>query len=380
MEVKKVAIIEHVGGYGGMDYYDYGLAYGLALNGLVVDYHTCNQTKLRDFENVHTYFTFANIWDKNKWLKILLFFRLYLKAFFLAKKGGLQIVHLHIFDFTMRNLILVVFSKLFSFKLVLTVHDVVSFFGRSHRLSEKYILKWVDGVIVHNQSAYIDLKKRHTSNNILNRKDLAIIPHGNYLPFIEATEDFPKKAESLKILFFGQIKSVKGIEILLEALNIVIRKKHNIHLTIAGKPNKVDFELYSQLIKDLGIGKNVTTILRYISDDEIDDFYRTNDLVVLPYKIISQSGVLLLSMSYGLPVLTSDLPAFTEVIKDNINGFIFETEKPESLADKLVEISENRDLLNYVRLNSNKLIREEYDWGRIGTKTMKYYDQILNRK
>ena len=363
-----------------MDYYDYGLAYGLALNGLVVDYHTCNQTKLRDFENVHTYFTFANIWDKNKWLKILLFFRLYLKAFFLAKKGGLQIVHLHIFDFTMRNLILVVFSKLFSFKLVLTVHDVVSFFGRSHRLSEKYILKWVDGVIVHNQSAYIDLKKRHTSNNILNRKDLAIIPHGNYLPFIEATEDFPKKAESLKILFFGQIKSVKGIEILLEALNIVIRKKHNIHLTIAGKPNKVDFELYSQLIKDLGIGKNVTTILRYISDDEIDDFYRTNDLVVLPYKIISQSGVLLLSMSYGLPVLTSDLPAFTEVIKDNINGFIFETEKPESLADKLVEISENRDLLNYVRLNSNKLIREEYDWGRIGTKTMKYYDQILNRK
>lgn len=380
MEVRKVAIIEHVGGYGGMDYYDYGLAYGLALNGLEVDYHTCNQTRLRDFENVHTYFTFANIWDKNKWLKILLFFRLYLKAFFLAKKGGLQIVHLHVFDFTLRNLILVVFSKFFSFKLVLTVHDVVSFFDRSHWSCEKYILKWVDGVIVHNQSAYIDLKKRHTSDNILNQKDLAIIPHGNYLPFIEATEDIPKESESLKILFFGQIKSVKGMEILLEALNIVIRKKHNIHLTIAGKPNKIDFELYSQLIKDLGIGKYVTTILRYISDDEIDDLYRTNDLVVLPYKIISQSGVLLLSMSYGLPVLTSDLPAFTEVIEDNKNGFIFETEKPESLANKLVEISENRELLNYVRLNSNKLIREEYDWGRIGTKTMKYYDQILNCK
>ena len=61
MEIMKIALVEHVGGHGGMDYYDYGLAYGLGSNNISVSYHTSNETNMRIFDNVHTYYTFGNL-------------------------------------------------------------------------------------------------------------------------------------------------------------------------------------------------------------------------------------------------------------------------------------------------------------------------------
>ena len=74
MGIKSVALIEHVGGYGGMDYYDYGLAYGLGLNNITVSYHTCNETNMRIFNNVDTNYTFGNLWKKNKVFRFILFY------------------------------------------------------------------------------------------------------------------------------------------------------------------------------------------------------------------------------------------------------------------------------------------------------------------
>jgi glycosyltransferase involved in cell wall biosynthesis len=369
----KVSIVDHVGGHGGMDYYDYGLAYGLGVNKVFVNFHTCNETKIRDFDNVDTHHTFGDLWKKIRIIRIILFFKGYLKSFLLAKKNKVQVVHLHFFDFTFRNLILMFFSKFYSFKTIVTIHDVISFFNMSNKISEYYILKLADGIIVHNQTSFNDLKSKHS-----NLSKVSIIPHGNYLPFINKIEKPKIISQNLKILFFGQIKEVKGLEILLEALKISVSTNRKIQLTIAGKPNKTNFKKYNELIEELFLEDNVTTNLRHIDDSEIESFYKNSDLIVLPYKMISQSGVLLLSMSYGLPVLTSDLPAFTEIISDNKTGFIFESENSESLADKLIEIYDNRNLLPKVTQNSNVLIQEKYDWRLIGKKTKEFYQHILN--
>lgn len=373
MEISDIAIIEHVGGHGGMDYYDYGLAYGLGANKIAVNYHTCNETNIRKFDNVETYHTFGNLWKKNKVLRMILLLKGYLKSFFSAKKNKVQVVHLHFFNFTVQNFILIFFTKFFPFKTIVTVHDVFSFFNMSNRVSENYILKWADGIIVHNQASLNDLKSKHS-----NLSEITIIPHGNYLPFINKIKDLQNNSETLKILFFGQIKEVKGLEILLEALKIAVEKNKKIHLTIAGKPSRTDFKKYTELIDDLCLKENVTAVLRYIDDPEIEKFYKNSDLIVLPYKMISQSGVLLLSMSYGLPVLTSDLPAFTEIISDNNTGFTFESENSKSLANKLIEIYDNRDLLYKVSVNSNRLIKEEFDWRYIGKKTKEFYQHTIN--
>ena len=55
-----------------------------------------------------------------------------------------------------------------------------------------------------------------------------------------------------------------------------------------------------------------------------------------------------MTLSYEKPVLVSNLPPLKEVINDNVNGFLFESEKPASLSEKINNNEENRDSQNSI--------------------------------
>jgi len=71
MKKMSVGIVEPVGGHGGMDYYDYGLAMGLGNAGVFVRYYTCNQTNIREYHNTETIVCFRNMWKRNFVIKSL---------------------------------------------------------------------------------------------------------------------------------------------------------------------------------------------------------------------------------------------------------------------------------------------------------------------
>ena len=59
-------------------------------------------------------------------------------------------------------------------------------------------------------------------------------------------------------------------------------------------------------------------------------------MIVLPYKIIFQSGVLMMSSSFNVPVIVSDLEPFLDIIENQINGLVFKVNDVKSLAEKLI--------------------------------------------
>jgi len=120
----KIAIIEPVGGKGGADYYDYGLAYGLASNNIEINYHACSKTKGRDFDGVVNCPTFKNVWSKPKFLKLFLFIQYYQKAIKHAKNSKCTLVHFQFFSFTIPNFLALLLSRIYRLKTVVTVHDV----------------------------------------------------------------------------------------------------------------------------------------------------------------------------------------------------------------------------------------------------------------
>ena len=65
---------------------------------------------------------------------------------------------------------------------------------------------------------------------------------------------------------------------------------------------------------------------KFIPHSLVKYYYAASELVVLPYKKIYQSGVLMMTLSYEKPVLVSDLPPLTEVINDKVNGYVFKSE------------------------------------------------------
>lgn len=364
----KVAIIEPVGGHGGMDYYDYGLAYGLFLNDIEVFYYTCDETFIRFESFIHTKSFFKKAWQGTKIQKLIAHIRGYNKVWVDCKKNKINIIHFHYFDFSFLSLIVLYISKILGFKIVGTIHDVDSFVGRNHPKLDNRCIGLLDGVIVHNKASYNEFQEK------IKRRNIIIIPHGNYCYFVNK---LPRREIDgrINLLFFGQIKEVKGLDILLKGFSIAVKKRPNLRLIIAGRPWKTSSDKYLNLIKDLNIDKFVTTHFSYIPDEEVEKYYRDSDLVVLPYRRIYQSGVVLLSMSYGRACLTSDLLPFKEIIQQGINGYMFKSESIDDLAECLINLDINK--MEDVEKRAFNCVSKDYDWKIVGERTSSFYRNIL---
>ena len=91
---------------------------------------------------------------------------------------------------------------------------------------------------------------------------------------------------------------------------------------------------------------------KFIDYEDVEHYYCSSDLVVLPYKKIYQSGVLMMTLSYERPALVSDLPPLIEVITDNENGFSFASENEDDLTDKIIKIILDKENLERVAIYS----------------------------
>jgi glycosyltransferase involved in cell wall biosynthesis len=215
---------------------------------------------------------------------------------------------------------------------------------------------------------------------------ISVIPHGNYLDTISDIPQKDKARNKLRlpddakiILFFGQIKQVKGLDILLRAMKNVSLVYPDVLCVIAGRPWKLEFCEYELLIQSLKLEKNIVTDIRYIPDDDIRFYYSACDLVVLPYRRIYQSGVLLQAMSYQRPVLVSDLPGMTEIVSDGVNGYVFESGSHEALAEKIISFFNNRDASNKVGVRGMQYVKASHDWVSIGARTRDLYLECLSK-
>ncbi len=373
----KVAIVEPVGGHGGMNYYDFGLAQGLVDAGADVTVYTCDQTTIPVGKPFEVKITFKKIWGKtNKAVRGIRFYFCLLKTLLDIKRNHIHMVHYHFFHYTIMENLCVRLARFFVSEIVVTAHDAQSFTGHSSGTTARKILARTNKIIVHNRVTKEELMK----NARVPARKITIIPHGNYLSSIPA---IPSRVESRKklrllsghpiLLFFGQIKKVKGLDLLLNAMPAILAEFPDLKLVVAGKEWKDEFSKYDRLIVKNNLQENIVLHIRYIPDKEVPLFYRSADLVILPYRKIYQSGVLLLAMSYKVPVVVADLPGMTEIIRDNHNGFLFTAGRVSSLSRRIIDALSSAQQLKQTAEEGYRTVVENHNWCTIGQQTLKAY-------
>lgn len=375
----KVAIIEPVGGHGGMNYYDFGLLDGLELAGMAVSLYTCDATEIPE-KNIHcTYCFFKRIYGKSpKAIRFLRFIVGLLKSLGHARINGAKLVHYHIFQYSLLEFLEVVATRFLGMRFVLTVHDVESFSSKKNIFMTKFILRRAQGIVVHNTIS---------NQSVLNLvpeavHKISIIPHGNYL---EHVKEAPSLEDARKILgipfdsqvalFFGQIKKVKGLDILLHAWKDVVKNNSKALLVVAGRLWKEDFKYYLDITEQCCLENSVKFDIRYIPDDEALLYYSAADVIVLPYRKIYQSGVLLMALSHAKAVVVSNLPGMTEVIKDCENGFVFRDGDTFDLSVTITRILSNADLRAAAAFKGLDTVTTQHDWYKIGEITKAFYEK-----
>lgn len=382
MNSVSVALIEPVGSHGGMDYYDSGLSGGLTCQGVPVTWYTCDKSSPCGNVPFQMKQTFVGIWGKDPaWLRGLRYVRGLFASLADSKSRGANIAHFHFFHVGVLEFLGVLLSRIYGLKVVATIHDVESFkAGRTSTTLLTITYNLCSRLIVHNKVSCDELlQKCNVSADVVR-----IIPHGSYLGLVspkialdKARSKLGLPLDSKVILFFGQIKEVKGLDLLVEAFGKNHKELEPVTLLVAGKVWKDSFSKYQDLIDQYNINNICSLHIRYIPDDELSTFYSAADIIVLPYHRIYQSGVLLMAMSYGVPVLASDLLGMREIITDGENGFLFPAGDADDLGRVLIRVLNDKKLLDKVAEKARIEMLTKFGWDEIALKAIQVYKEVI---
>ncbi len=245
------------------------------------------------------------------------------------------------------------FAKLLIKRFFVTIHDVEKHpGGRGHGvLSVKMTMKIAKKNVCLVSETQAKLFKKYYGFE----PPVFQLPIINYYRDISTNNPVKKQSDKLNFFFFGSIEQYKGIETLLEAAEILEKKDMNYCLNIYGKVKYDSPELF-QKIKTL---KNVNFYDLYINYEDVHSMYIQNDVLVLPYKQVTQCGPLLIAFDEKVPVLSSDLEGFKEYIENGKNGIFFNN-TADDLADKMEYLMNNPSLIFTIKENLKTETHEKY--------------------
>lgn len=248
-------------------------------------------------------------------------------------------------------------NKIFGHSLKIIVnHDPVPHSG-ANKLSV-YLMerpfKKADIVIVHSKK-FLDF----VTNKYKKVEYFPLGPHNVYKSVPNKKTIVEYNSNKINFVFFGRITAYKGLDLLAKAYKLLsVEHDKSVSLTIVGNG---DFKAYESLYKDL---PNCKIINRWILDEEVESVFTGNNLVsVCPYKDGTQSGVVLVSYEYGIPVIASRTGGIEEQVFDNKTGFLIEANNLEQLVNSMEKFVNQPTLIKSMQ-NNISFYLESISWSK----------------
>ena len=256
---------------------------------------------------------YPNIFQGWIFKRILLLVISYIKfliAIIRLKKNEIIIVSLY---GTYVDLGLLLISKISKNKVLLDVHEIVDDNREGLTLSIlfKYAFRLCNNkIIAHSEKVVDNLKLSGFNNRII------FTPHINYevcsnfnLSNVGTEIKYTFQKGFIYFLFFGNIIPSKGIFDLLSTIEKIDFNNSHAKIIIAGKDRLNNIKNYPKYKE---ISQKSFLILRHINDDEMKYLFSKSNYVLLPYKDISQSGVLEMAINFRKPILSSGIKYFKD--------------------------------------------------------------------
>jgi glycosyltransferase involved in cell wall biosynthesis len=139
------------------------------------------------------------------------------------------------------------------------------------------------------------------------------------------------------VLFFGNVRPYKGLADLIDAFPQVARASNAI-LVVAGTFFE-SVDSYRARVEELGIRDAVRLFDEYIPNEDVASLFAMSDLVVLPYRSASQSGVIPLAAMFRKPVVTTNVGGLPEALAGT--GMVVLPNDPAALGVAVVEALRN---------------------------------------
>jgi glycosyltransferase involved in cell wall biosynthesis len=193
----------------------------------------------------------------------------------------------------------------------------------------------------------------------IDSRNICVVPHGARSassPRTTAQSDGP-----LRLLFFGRIVAYKGLELLYDALRLLREAGTPFELQIAGEGP------ISPRVASMQEWPNVQIANRFVDEPEIEPCFARAHVLVVPYIEASQSGVIPLAFSFGVPVVCTPVGGLREQVKDGHDGLLAQEVSAQALANLIQRLHENRKLLANLAAGARRTAQIDLDWSTLVT-------------
>ena len=380
---------------GGKDrHYSTGLAAALMAAGVKLDFIGSNEVDAPELHGnpLVNYFNLrgdqsVNAGFAQKMARVLAY---YWKLIAYAAGAKPKIFHIlwnNKFEFVDR-VVLMLYYRLLEKKIIFTAHNINAGARDNsdswwNRLTLKIQYRLCDAIFVHTQK----MKAELVADFGVAPTRVSVIPLGFYsnvpntaLTCAEAKAKLGLQSEEKAVLFFGNITGYKGLEFLVTAFIELAKRDASYRLVIAGAPKHAP-EYWAGIQRQIavsGAADRVRTDISYIADDMIEVYLKAGDVLVQPYTLIFQSGVLIMGMSFGIPVIASDVGSLKEDVIEGKTGFIFPPRDAQAL-ERTIEKFFASDIYKK-REQSRREIREHVleanSWSKVARITTEVYSRL----
>jgi glycosyltransferase involved in cell wall biosynthesis len=234
---------------------------------------------------------------------------------------------------------------------------------------------------LHNLADLVIAHSKFDSDRLLTEFDVRPervieIPHGEYGFFERGGETSDRQTARVTLglddqdevaLFFGYIREYKGLDLLLESWPAVAEVRPRARLLIAGDPVQLESERRREL-EQWATRVGAVHRFDYIPFSDVSTYFAAADVLVMPYRRISQSGVLYLALSVGLPVVAARVGGLPEMLRDDDNALLVPPESPPELASALGRLLGDATLRKRLKRGGLRLAKE-HSWPSIAERT-----------
>jgi len=218
-------------------------------------------------------------------------------------------------------------------------------------------------------------------------KNITVMHHGIdqnvYYPGVNARSVFKKYPilDGKKIVFHpARMGLAKGCDVSIKALRIVKERFPDVVLVLAGTKNIIDWTQSQQkdiaymvsLIKFLGLEKNV--LIDAFKLKEMPALYAAAMVCVYPSSVSEPFGLTMLeALSSAKPMIVTRAGGMPEIIKDSINGFVIPVKDFESLASRIIELLNDKELRERLGYTGRQMVEQQYTKEIIAENTLRLY-------
>jgi glycosyltransferase involved in cell wall biosynthesis len=175
------------------------------------------------------------------------------------------------------------------------------------------------------------------------------------------------------LLYVGAIEPRRNLSLALETVAIMKDHLPDIRFAIIG--DGPDRESIVTQTQEMELSDNVL-FLGKMPNRELGRAYSASDLFLLPSKYEIFGMVVLESMAFGTPVLSTPTAGPMDIIHSGVNGFLVPFDA-ERIADVALELLGDRATLAQVGQRARTHVRQNYVWSRIAPSYSKVYSDTI---